>query len=219
MVLIGLLIVALACLALGLIYASAPWLIGSLAASALAAILLWRVRGQVGTSQRRRAEVDAARRRHRASIADTPVGDAVWVIDGRPDYHRQDCQRLHDGEPEQIARAQAQGGRVLRVLRLRPGYAAQRRSTACVTAAPSAGGRAVGAGRRRRPATRAARSGSSTGVPITTGRAAHSSRAPSPSRSRGRRRPRTVSPPAAPALPTRPTPFLRTRHRRVTPCP
>ena len=106
MVLIGLLIIALACLALGLIYASAPWLIGSLAASALAAILLWRVRGQVGTS-RAVAPKTTSKPAPPASVADTPVGDSVWVIDGQPDYHRQDCQRLRDGEPEQIARGQA----------------------------------------------------------------------------------------------------------------
>jgi hypothetical protein len=47
MVLIGLLLIALVCLALGLVLASAGWLIGSLAASAAAAWVLWRGRDRI----------------------------------------------------------------------------------------------------------------------------------------------------------------------------
>ena len=47
MVLIGLLLVALACLVVGLILANALWLVGSLVASALAGYLLFRQREQL----------------------------------------------------------------------------------------------------------------------------------------------------------------------------
>ena len=47
MVLIALLLVALVCLILGLVLASGPWLIGSLVASAVAGIVLWRQREQL----------------------------------------------------------------------------------------------------------------------------------------------------------------------------
>lgn len=47
MVLIGLLLVAVVCLALGLVLASPGWLVGSLAASAAAAWVLWRGRDSV----------------------------------------------------------------------------------------------------------------------------------------------------------------------------
>ena len=111
MVLIALLLVALVCLALGLIYASAYWLVGSLAASALAALLLWRVRGQVGTSAAlapaAATEVPTPATAGAAASQDSDP-DAVWVIDGRPDFHLRTCARLADGEPEQIPRSQAQ---------------------------------------------------------------------------------------------------------------
>jgi len=48
-VLIALLALGLACLALGVIFASAPWLLASLATSVIAAIVLFRMRGR-GTS-------------------------------------------------------------------------------------------------------------------------------------------------------------------------
>ena len=116
--LIALLLVALVCLALGLIFASAYWLVGSLAASAVAALLLWRVRGQAPAAPRKSEAAPAwrpqrHRRRHPRPPATAPAGSAsadpapVWVIDGQPDYHRQECERLGSGEPEQIPRDQA----------------------------------------------------------------------------------------------------------------
>jgi hypothetical protein len=49
-VLIALLALALACLALGVIFASAPWLLASLATSVIAAIVLFRMRGRGASS-------------------------------------------------------------------------------------------------------------------------------------------------------------------------
>src|SRR5579875_663409 len=48
MALIGLLFVALVCLVLGLVLASGPFLIASIAASVVAAVLLFRQRDQLG---------------------------------------------------------------------------------------------------------------------------------------------------------------------------
>lgn len=48
--LIALLALGLACLALGVIFASAPWLLASLATSVIAAIVLFRVRGRGASS-------------------------------------------------------------------------------------------------------------------------------------------------------------------------
>ncbi len=113
-----LLVVALACLVLGVLLASSPWLIGSLAAGAVAAVVLYRSRTQIATA----AEVAdvavgpgatapatpapvatavvtgtsfAARRRLRKAGA--PRSDLrVWVVDGRPAYHLGQCAVLDD---------------------------------------------------------------------------------------------------------------------------
>src|SRR5206468_2568622 len=43
-----------------------------------------------------------------ASVAPAAAaGDSAWVIDGRPDFHRRECARLREGEPEEIPRGQA----------------------------------------------------------------------------------------------------------------
>ena len=194
MVLIGLLLVALVCLILGLVLASGPWLIGSLVASAVAGIVLWRQREQIARAgQRCEPPVGRDRQacRRRASTRQTSLvtgtafagktggrgtgarcvparrrglgrrrpagvpraglrpdrghgrrGDPVraggrgrlqgvlglhagagrrsrqvWVIDGRPDYHRKDCSRVSRGEAE---RDPAGAGRRGRLQRLRP---------------------------------------------------------------------------------------------------
>src|SRR3954471_20038482 len=45
--LIGLLLAALICIVLGVVFASGPWFVGSLVASGLAAYLLWRQRDHI----------------------------------------------------------------------------------------------------------------------------------------------------------------------------
>jgi len=100
---VALLLLALVCLALGLALASAPWLIASLAASALAAIVLWRVRGQLVAPPARAGgpgETDPEPARLRP---DSPI----WVIDGRPRYHLRHCPVVSGDDAEQIPYAQA----------------------------------------------------------------------------------------------------------------
>ena len=100
MVLIGLLLIALVCLTLGLVLASAGWLIGSLAASAAAAWVLWRGRDRIvpaatgdaakddakdeGTAT---ADADAATAEAGAAMASAPVSD-------EPDYARRRADEL-----------------------------------------------------------------------------------------------------------------------------
>ena len=156
MVLIGLLLVALACLIIGLIMANAVWLIGSLVASAVAGYLLFKQREQLavraGTSKD-----EAAPKTTAAATADTPADDAaagpqslatgsaskaaaaetatadapasrpapkpapapaaptanpeqqVWVVDTLPLFHREDCAAIQNLDSEAISYAQAVG--------------------------------------------------------------------------------------------------------------
>jgi hypothetical protein len=131
---------ALVCLILGLVFASGPWLIASLACSVLAAMVLWRerARGKSGStavaapkraaaqtatppqkslvtgsafagkaSQSAESANGAKGRRPkpgRATAADDPE---VWVVDGKPDYHLRDCARIGDADAESIPLSQA----------------------------------------------------------------------------------------------------------------
>jgi hypothetical protein len=145
-VLIGLLLVALACLVLGLVLASAAWLIGSLVASVAAAFVLWQTRERIGapsaahtaragtvptdttgsaaattgspataasgspataaTDAEPQLDQDYLARRAAWFAEGTRPGD-VWVIDGRPDYHRPGCTQLTGTQAEPIPRSQA----------------------------------------------------------------------------------------------------------------
>jgi hypothetical protein len=158
MVLIGLLLVALACLVLGLVLASAAWLIGSLVASVAAAFVLWQTRERIGASSAAHTAKAASAPAGKTPAAKTPAGKArpartlgpqtgsatsaaastdaepeldqdylarraawfaegtragdVWVIDGRPDYHRPGCTQLSGTQlsgtqAEPIPRSQA----------------------------------------------------------------------------------------------------------------
>jgi hypothetical protein len=78
MAVVGVLAVALGALVLGLASASPGWLFGSLAASALAAVLLWSGRRRVPPA---------------AGVA----ADRVWVVPGAGRYHRGDCDLLVAG--------------------------------------------------------------------------------------------------------------------------
>jgi hypothetical protein len=102
MVLMALLLVALVCLALGLVLASAPWLIASLAASVLAAIVLWRVRGQLVAPGR-----NAKAGEQEPTDGEIGPDSPIWVIDGRPRYHLRSCPIVAGDDAEQIPYAQA----------------------------------------------------------------------------------------------------------------
>jgi hypothetical protein len=106
MVLIALLLVALVCLALGLVLASPIWLIASLVASAVAALVLWRVRAQLVGPRGRSGPAE------QASEPDDDSGtlgaqSMVWVIDGRPRYHLRGCMVVAGDDAEQIPYPQA----------------------------------------------------------------------------------------------------------------
>jgi hypothetical protein len=120
MLLIGLLLIALVCLALGLVLASAAWLIGSLAASAAAAYALWRMRSvlsadSAGAGNRDDdGDDDVATWAAALAVPERP-GEAprrvddrdVWVVDGRPDYHAAGCVEVAGADAEVIALSQA----------------------------------------------------------------------------------------------------------------
>lgn len=98
MLVVLLLVAALACLCVGLLLSSAPWLAASLVASVLAGALIYRRRNVLGN----------ARRRHGVRPAAAGAGDPdVWVIDGRPRYHRRGCEIIEGQEAVAIRRSQA----------------------------------------------------------------------------------------------------------------
>lgn len=70
MALIGLLLAALVCIVLGVVYASGPWFIGSIVASLLAAYLLWR----------QRQELAGHTRKTEASQAATPAARQTTLV-------------------------------------------------------------------------------------------------------------------------------------------
>jgi hypothetical protein len=129
MVLIALLLAALVCLILGLVLASGPWLIGSLVASVVAGIVLWRQREQIssraGSTGARsgatgKAAQPVASTRQTSLVTGTafagkvsaapapPVADvSVWVVDGQPEYHAENCAKIADGDSEPVPLAQA----------------------------------------------------------------------------------------------------------------
>jgi hypothetical protein len=96
-----LLVAALACLCLGLLLSSTPWLAASVTASVVAGLLIYRHQVELRTAGGRRAAQPAR-----------GAGDPeVWVIDGRPRYHRRTCEILdgHDAEPVPLSQANEDG--------------------------------------------------------------------------------------------------------------
>jgi hypothetical protein len=127
MVLIGMLLAALVCLALGLVLASAGWLVASLAATAVAAFVMWTKRKDIAAPAAAKAPepaaavgdateddedhsdtVDAEYRQRRAAwFAEGTADGDVWVIDGQPNYHCADCALLVGQSAEPVPFAQA----------------------------------------------------------------------------------------------------------------
>jgi hypothetical protein len=124
MVLIGLLLIALVCLALGLVLPSSAWLIASLIASAGAGYVLLRARHAIGLARPARAahaghsaQTSAISAQTSAHTAASPApepaplssaaADEVWVIDGRPRYHLADCAIIQGQDAEPIPFEQA----------------------------------------------------------------------------------------------------------------
>jgi hypothetical protein len=145
MVVLVLLVAALIVLIVGVVEASAVWLVISLAVSLIAGLLLFgshrrycatisgrtstrsTVSGKTApppppvdggaeqTDDGPRSEVGApsspgGHQRPRAvdATADSAAAeDDVWVIDGRPRYHRQNCEFVHDQDSERVPLSQA----------------------------------------------------------------------------------------------------------------
>jgi hypothetical protein len=126
MVLIALLLAALVCLILGLVLASGPWLIGSLVASVVAGIVLWRQReqvssragstggstgkpGQPAATTRQTSLVTGTAFAGKVSAAPAPVvaDVSVWVVDGEPEYHAESCAKIESADSEPVPLAQA----------------------------------------------------------------------------------------------------------------
>jgi hypothetical protein len=118
------LLAALACLIVGLVLASGPWLIGSLVASAVAGGVLWRERHQGAARSAsatpkpaqspptpKPAQSETPVTGTASSGAADPAGDTsagdVWVVDRQPDYHTEACSRPSAAERERIPHAQA----------------------------------------------------------------------------------------------------------------
>ena len=103
MVLTVLLIVAAVTVVIGVVLASVPWLIVSLVASVLAGIALVRSWGSL-------TEKAARARRKKPVPATEPAVERpgeVWVVDGRPRFHRSGCAELTGLPGESIPVAQA----------------------------------------------------------------------------------------------------------------
>jgi hypothetical protein len=124
---VAVLVVALACLVLGVLFASTPWLIGSLVASVVAALMLYRRRSRVVAARTLAppATVDpapvatamvtgtafAGRDTGGGVAVAAPSDLRVWVVDGRPGYHLGQCPLLDDLPsgviPERVPLSQA----------------------------------------------------------------------------------------------------------------
>ena len=92
-----LLVVALTCLCLGLLLSSSPWLAASLSASVVAGLLIYRHH----VASRAAGAPPAAQPTAGAGDSD------VWVIDGRPRYHRPTCEILDGQAAEPVPLRQA----------------------------------------------------------------------------------------------------------------
>jgi hypothetical protein len=105
MAIVGLLVVALALLVVGLILANPVVLIASLLVSVVAGVVVFRTPRQVAPQATTTDQVAAAAEEVDEAVPE-PEHD-VWVIDGRPRFHRADCEMLASHEREAIPRSQA----------------------------------------------------------------------------------------------------------------
>lgn len=110
MVLIGLLLAALVCIVLGVVFASAPWLVGSLGASLLAGFVLWRQRTELperAAAGEATASAEPASAAAPGAAGSSASDRSVWVVDGLPQFHRETCRRTDGLEAEAIPFLQA----------------------------------------------------------------------------------------------------------------
>jgi hypothetical protein len=133
MIVVGLLLIALVCLALGLKLPSSAWLIASLIATGGAGVLLGRARAIIkqqtaigartvtepgpdatvepdeaaATADAVSSAAEAAPSMPVRQLGSVPAPDEVWVIDGRPRYHLGDCAIIQGQDAEPIPFEQA----------------------------------------------------------------------------------------------------------------
>ncbi len=113
MPIVALLITGLVSLAVGLLLSSTTWLVVSLVASVVAGLLLYRSREPISVGGTSRS-ADCGRHvggpdRHLpvATLLEASEDVDVWVVDGRPRYHRKGCDIMHDQPAEAIPLSQA----------------------------------------------------------------------------------------------------------------
>ena len=115
MLVVGLLVAGLVCLCIGLLLSSTAWLIGSLAASVVAGVLIYRNRSLFAIP---RPTPTTRRPPGKHAVVAEPIAPVsaespprpdpdVWVVDGRPRYHREGCQILSDQDAEVVSLSQA----------------------------------------------------------------------------------------------------------------
>lgn len=121
MLVVALLVAGLVCLCVGLLLSSTAWLIASLACSVVAGLAIYRNREAFAVARPGRAKPPArsqpaARRsvgKHAVDVEPTTVAEParpdpdVWVVDGRPRYHRERCQIIDEQDAEPIPLSQA----------------------------------------------------------------------------------------------------------------
>jgi hypothetical protein len=102
-----LLFAGLVSLAVGLLLSSTTWLVVSLGASLLAGVLLYRNRNLFPAARSPGARHDEADAPGGSEAPRSDVLTEVWVVDGRPRYHRADCRIISDLPAEAIPHSQA----------------------------------------------------------------------------------------------------------------
>ncbi|HEY7046136.1 MAG TPA: hypothetical protein VH373_02870 [Jatrophihabitantaceae bacterium] len=122
MLVVALLVAGLVCLCVGLLLSSSAWLIASLACSVVAGLTIYRNReafalarpGRSGVSPQSQSTAGPPAGKHAvdAATAAAEVGPPrrdpdVWVVDGRPRYHRERCQIIDEQDAEPIPLSQA----------------------------------------------------------------------------------------------------------------
>jgi ABC-type nickel/cobalt efflux system permease component RcnA len=103
-----LLLASLVCLTVGLFLTSTLWLTVSVVASVLAGLMIYRMPRRARRSGHARGR-KASQRAAGPQVAPSSdeASHQVWVQDGRPRYHRQDCDIISGQESQSIPLGQA----------------------------------------------------------------------------------------------------------------
>ena len=102
-----LLLASLVCLTIGLFLTSTLWLSVSVAASVLAGLMIYRMPRRARRSHARGRGTPARSADSQVTTIRDEPSRKVWVQDGRPRYHRQDCDIISGQDSQAIPLAQA----------------------------------------------------------------------------------------------------------------